>query len=130
MIELETQFQIIFLSILFGIISAMIFSFLSTMLKNSKVIRAILELCFFPFFSIFYYYLIYLINNGVLSIYMPVFIILGIYLYKKFYDKHFSYVYDCLFKKVSSIIKIRKDRWRKLWKEVIIKKIKKPKSIE
>lgn len=129
MIELETQFQIVFVSILFGMVVTNIDTFIRSILRNSKVIKFFLELCFFIFVSIFYYYLIYVLNKGILSIYLPVFLILGVYLHLKFYDKHFSYAYDCLLKKISSIIKKKKDRWI-LWKEAILKKIKKPKSIE
>ena len=130
MIELETQFQIVILSILFGMIGTNLYSLITSIFRNSKVFKAILELCFFITFAISYYYFIYILNNGILNVYMPVFLLVGYYLHMKFYDKHFSFVYNCLFQKFSSIIKKRKDRWKKLWKELIMKKIKKPKSTE
>ena len=130
MIELEVQFQIVISSIIFGMLFTNLYTFIDIMFKKSKVFRSFLELCFFVIVSILYYMLIFKINKGVLSVYMPICLILGYFLHMKFYDKYFSYLYDNLFNKVSCIIYKKKTRLVRTWKEVVVKRIKKEKSIE
>lgn len=130
MIELEVQFQIVISSIIFGMLFTNLYTFIDIMFKKSKVFRSFLELCFFVIVSILYYMLIFKINRGVLSVYMPICLILGYFLHIKFYDKYFSYLYDNLFNKVSCIIYKKKTRLVRTWKEVVVKRIKKEKSTE
>ena len=130
MIELEVQFQIVISSIIFGMLFTNLYTFIDIMFKKSKVFRSFLELCFFVIVSILYYMLIFKINKGVLSVYMPICLILGYFLHIKFYDKYFSYLYDNLFNKVSCIIYKKKTRLVRTWKEVVVKRIKKEKSTE
>ena len=130
MIELEVQFQIVISSIIFGMVFTNLYTFIEIMFKKSKVFRSVLELCFFIAVSVLYYLMIFKINKGVLSVYMPICLILGYYLHMKFYDKHFSCLYDYMFNKVSSIIYKKKTRLVRAWKEVVVKKIKKEKSTE
>lgn len=130
MIELEVQFQIVVVSIVFGMVFTNLYTFLDIFLGKSKVFRSMIELCFFLIVSILYYMLIYKINKGMLSIYMPVCLGLGYFLHMRFYDKHFSCLYKYLFSLTCSIINKKKDRWKKKWKGLITKKIKKEKSTE
>ena len=130
MIELETQFQIVSVGVLFGLFFTTLYKFIDIMLGKSKVFRAIIELCFFFTGAICYYYLIYIINRGILNVYMPAAILFGYYIYMRFYDKYFSCLYEYLFSRFNSIIKKKKDRWKKRWKELMSKIRKKEKSIE
>ena len=91
MIELETQFQIVISSIIFGMVFTNVYKFIDIMLGKSKVFRVIIELCFFLSCSLLYYYLTFIINKGILSIYMPVCLAFGYYIHMRFYDKYFSY---------------------------------------
>ncbi len=130
MIELEVQFQIVISSVLFGMIFTNLYTFIESMFRKSKVFRGVLELCFFIIASVLYYLLIFILNKGILNVYMPFSLILGYLIHMKFYDKHFSYLYDYLFNKISSIINNKKNKVVRVWKEVIAKKIKKGKSTE
>lgn len=125
MIELEVQFQIVFLSIIFGMVATNLYKFIDIILGKSKVFRLFIELCFFLTISVFYYYFIFIINNGILSIYMPVCLLGGYYIHMRFYDKYFSCVYEYLFSKFHSIIEKKRDRWKRRWKELMIKITKK-----
>ena len=130
MIELEVQFQIVIVSVVFGMIFTNLYSFIDIMLNKSKVFRGLIELCFFLSGAIGYYSIIYIINNGALSVYMPVCLLFGRYLHKRFYDKYFSSLYKYIFSRFHSIIEKRKRKWRLLWKELTTKKTKEEKSTE
>ena len=72
MIELEVQFKIVIVSIVFSMFFTNLYTLIDIMLRRSKVFRSIMELCFFIIVSISYYYIVYKINKGILTIYMPV----------------------------------------------------------
>ena len=63
MIELEVQFKIVIISILFGMIFTNLYTLFDIMLRKSKVFRSIIELCFFIIGSSSYYFIIYKINK-------------------------------------------------------------------
>ena len=130
MIELEVQFQVVIASIVFAMAATNLYTFIDILFKKSKVFRSFLELCFFIIVSVSYYALIYILNKGVLNVYMPICLIFGYYLHMKFYDKYFSCLYNYLFTRVSSIINKKKTRVVKVWKEVVAKIIKKEKLTE
>jgi hypothetical protein len=130
MIELEIQFQLVISCILIGMVCANLYSLIDILMGKSKVLRSIIELCFFTIITISFYYFIYLVNSGVLNFYIPICLIIGIYLHKRFYDKHFSCVYNYWFLKIHSIIRINKERCKRVWKGLMSKIIKKPKSTE
>ena len=130
MIELEVQFQIIIATIIFSMIATNIYTCINILLRRSKVFRAIIELSFFSLVAILYYLLIYKINKGILSIYMPVCLIFGWYLHMKFYDKYFSCFYKYIFSKIHSIIDLQRSKWHRLWKELTTKKTKEVESTE
>ena len=130
MIELEVQFQIVFSSIMFGMVFTNLYTFLDIFLGKSKVFRSAIELCFFLITSILYYLLVYKINKGMLSVYMPICLGSGYFLHMRFYDKHFSCLYKYLFSRTCSIINKKKDRCKRIWRGLITKIIKKEKSTE
>lgn len=130
MIELEAQFKIVISSVVFSLCFSNIYRLIDVLLRNSKIFRFVLEISFFLFVSALYYLLVYKINKGILNVYMPISLIAGYYLYMRFYDKHFSCLYKYLFSKLHSIIDVRKDKCKKLWKELKKKKIKKVEQTE
>ena len=130
MIELTVQFQLVISSVIFSMIATNLYTLIDIMLRKSKVFRSVIELCFFIIVSTTYYYLVYKINKGIFSVYLPICLIVGYYLHMRFYDKHFSCLYKYLFSKIHSIIDKRRGKWQRLWKEVIKKKIEKAKSTE
>ena len=126
-LELEVQFQLVITSVIFMMIFTNIYTFIDIVLRKIKIVLIPL---YFLFSSILYYFIIYKISDGVLSIYLPVCLIIGYYLHMKFYDKYFSCVYNYLFSKLSSIINIRKDRCRKWIGQHLKKKKRKEKLTE
>ena len=130
MIELEVQFQIIISTIIFSMVVTNLYTCLDILLRRSKIFRSIIELCFFLSVSGLYYLLVYKINKGILSVYMPACLLLGWYLHMKFYDKYFSCFYKYVFSKFHSIIDLQRSKWHKLWKELITKKTKEVESTE
>lgn len=75
--NLEEQFKVIFYSFIYGMF------FLATlrmflMLKIKKIFqRFITELIFLLCHATLFYFLLYKINNGIISIYIPILFILG-----------------------------------------------------
>lgn len=130
MIELEVQFQIIISTIVFSMFFTNLYTCINILLRKSKVFRSLIELCFFALTSVLYYLLIYRINKGILSVYIPVCLLFGWYLHMKFYDKYFSCFYKYIFSKIHSIIDLQRSKWHKLWKELMTKKTKEVKSTE
>ena len=130
MIELEVQFQIVIASVVFGMVVTNLYTCVDILLRKSRVLRSLIEFVFFTVASSGYYLLIYKINKGILSVYMPVCLLLGWYLHMKFYDKYFSYFYKYIFSKFHSIIDLQRSRWCRLWKELKVKKTKEVESTE
>lgn len=130
-LELETQFQLSIISVVFSLFACMTYSFVTIVFKRSKLLKGIFVLAMFLLVTVLYYFSIYFISNGVLSIYIPIFLLFGYYIYYKFYDKYFSCVFEWVFFKISSIILSKKERFKKIWIERKLKKMKeKEKSIE
>ena len=130
MIELETQFKLVIVSVGFSFVFSNVYALINIALRNSKIIRFVIEVVFFLFVTSLYYCLIYVINKGILNIYMFISLIFGWFLYIRFYDKHFSCLYNYLFSKIHCIIEARKEKLIKVWKELKKKKTKKVKSTE
>ena len=126
-LELEVQFQLVITSVIFMMIFTNMYTFIDIVLRKIKIVLIPL---YFLFSSILYYFIIYKISDGVLSIYLPVCLIIGYYLHMKFYDKYFSCVYNYLFSKLSSIINIRKDRCKKWIGQHLKRKKRKEKLTE
>ena len=84
--SLSQQFQIIIFSFLFGILflaSYDLFNRIFYRIKG-KFVRFVLELIFFSILSGLYFLVLFLINDAVLTIYLPLLIILGALFYIKF----------------------------------------------
>ena len=91
MISLEFQIRIVVLSFLFGLFGMFLYSIFNRIFfyKKRKFIRFILEPLFFLLLTVFFYYLNYKVSLGHQTIYIPLFILLGILVYQMFYAKYF-----------------------------------------
>ena len=130
MIELETQFQLCISSIVFSMFFTNIYTFIDIIFSRIKILKGVLVMISFICATLIYYYLLFIINKGKLTIYIPLFLLSGYYLHMKFYDKYFSCLYQYLFLKIHSIIIKNRERCKRVWKELMKKKIKKVKSTE
>ena len=128
-LELETQFQLSIVSVVFSMIATNVYTFIEIIFKRLTIIKCMANILFFVIFSVLYYAIIYFISGGILSIYLIFFLILGYYLHMRFYDKYFSCWYDYLFLKISSIINNVKGRCSKRWKERKFKKMRKKENL-
>ncbi len=96
--NLGQQFQVILFSLLFGMIFLACYDiFNRTFYKiRGKLVRFVLELIFFSVLSTIYFFILFLINDAILSIYMPLFLILGGFIYMKF----LSFPLLCIYEKI------------------------------
>jgi len=124
MISLQRQFQSVVLSIVFGMFFMFMFLNHHRIFRNKNIIlRLFFKLPLFISLTYLYFYLNALVNDGLLNIYIPLFIILGMWIYHKFYSKYILKYLDKLiafinifiinklkleFKKLYGIIKVRK----------------------
>lgn len=94
--SLGKQFQIILISYLFGMIFLACYDiFNRTFYKlKGKLVRFVFELIFFSVLVTIYYFVIFLINDGILSIYMPLFLIIGGLVYLKFVSSPLQCLYE------------------------------------
>ena len=128
-LELEVQFQLAVVSVVFSLVFSVIYKWISIIFSRIKLVKGILVFFLFFSFAVLYYFVIYKISNGVITIYLPLFLGLGCYIYAKFYDKYFSCLFECQFLKISSIIEIRKERYKKKWIEYKLKRKKEKENL-
>lgn len=85
MMNLEEQFKVMFFSFIYGMF------FLSTVkaLKNIKykkiIYRFIAELIFMIIHVLLFYFLLYKINGGILSVYIALFFLVGLFFCRLLY---------------------------------------------
>lgn len=127
MMELEVQFQVFFMSILFGMYLLSFYQLLNKFLFTKKVIRFFFELPFFVFNFLFYYFLLFKLNSGVFNIYLIPAIFIGFYIHQKFYAPKILLYYEFILNKFNAIIQKRKTRRTKNGKNK--KRKKHPKNI-
>ena len=124
--ELEVQFQIFFMSILFGMYLLSSWQLLNRIFFHKYIIiRFFFELLFFTLNFIFYYYLLFKLNGGVFSIYLIIGLTIGFFFHQKFYAPKFLSLYEFILKKINVIISKRKVRRKKYGKNTKRKKHKK-----
>ena len=76
--DLEIQIQSIFFSFVYGMFSSLLFNVLHKALYScNRIIRLISNFIFILFIFSLYFYLLYLINCGVVHIYFVILFILG-----------------------------------------------------
>lgn len=109
MMELEVQFQIFFMSILFGMYLLSFWQFLNRIFLNKIIIRFFFELLFFVINFLFYYYLLFKLNGGIFNIYLLLGLFIGFCIHQKFYARKILLFYEFILKKINGIIlKIKK----------------------
>ena len=124
MISLERQFQSIVLSIAFGMFFMFIYSLFDRLFKSVKFyFRLPFELILFLCLTYLFFILNVYVNEGILHIYIPLFIFVGFFLYLKFYSKYIMKWFEKVlklikqkvvdkikleFKKIYDIIKLKK----------------------
>lgn len=111
MISLERQFQSIVLSIAFGMFFMFSYSLFDRLFKNTKVyLRLPFELTLFLSLTYLFFILNVYVNEGIIHIYIPLFIFMGIIIYHKFYSKYilrsFENVLNFIDKKILDKIKL------------------------
>jgi len=116
--SIEVQIQLMVMSILFGFIFMIIYSFFNELFYKNRF-RIIIELPLFVFGTLLYFFFLYKINGGFLNIYLILFILIGILIYTLFYIKLFLFKYTIIHKKIilffnkHAIIKKKKERKKK-----------------
>lgn len=125
MIELEVQFQIFFMSILFGMYLLSSWQFLNRLFKDKIFIRFFFELPFFVFNFLLYYFFLFKLDGGIFNIYLLLGLFIGFFIHQKFYAPKILLFYECIFQKMHAIIiKIKgrkrygKNKKRKKFQEV------------
>ena len=125
MMELEVQFQILFVSILFGMYLLSFWQLLNRIFLKKIIIRFFFELPFFILNFLFYYFLLFKLNGGVFNIYLLLGIFIGFFIHQKFYASKILLFYEFILNKVNGIIKNIKMRCKKYGKNKKRKKHKK-----
>ena len=110
MMELEVQFQVLFMSILFGMYLLSFWQLLNRFFYQKTVLRFFFELPFFIVNFLLYYFLLFKLNNGIFNIYLLLGLFVGFYIHQKFYASKILLFYEFILKKFNDIIKKSK-RW-------------------
>ena len=105
MMELEVQFQVFFMSILFGMYLLSSWQFLNRIFLNKFFIRFFFELFFFVANFLFYYFLLFKLNGGLFNIYLPLAIIIGFLIHQRFYAPKILLFYEFILRRIHDIIK-------------------------
>ena len=108
--ELEVQFQVLFMSILFGMYLLSFWQLLNRIFYKKTILRFFFELPFFTINFLLYYFLLFKLNNGVFNIYLLLGLFIGFYIHQKFYASKILLYYEFILKKFNDIIKKSK-RW-------------------
>lgn len=108
--ELEVQFQVFFMSILFGMYLLSFWQLLNRIFYKKTILRFFFELPFFTVNFLLYYFLLFKLNNGVFNIYLLLGLFIGFYIHQKFYASKILLYYEFILKKFNDIIKKSK-RW-------------------
>lgn len=113
MITLERQIHIISISILFGIGFMFIWSIFNVAFykKKKTFVRLIFEIILYVCASTIYFIIVAKKTDGIVSIYAPLFLVLGIIIYQKIYAKLFnktiSKIADKIYTKIILKLKVK-----------------------
>lgn len=125
MMSLEVQFQIFFMSILFGMYLLSFWQLLNRIFINAIITRFLFELVFFVLNFLLYYVLLFNLNGGVFNLYLVLGLFIGFFLHQKFYAPKILPYYEFILKKINDIIKKTKSKVIKNGKSKKRKKSKK-----
>ncbi len=114
--SLSQQFQIIIFSFLFGIFFLAVYDLFNRLFYKikGKFVRFVFELILFSLLSTIYFFILFVINDAVLTIYLPLSLIIG----GLFYFKFLSFP---LLKLYESIIKSIKNKFRPYYLSILKK---------
>ena len=104
MMELEVQFQVFFMSIIFGMYLLSFWQFLNRIFLKKIIIRFFFELPFFIFNFLFYYYILFKLNGGVFNIYIVLALFIGFFIHQKFYAPKFLLFWTFKPQKICSVL--------------------------
>ena len=110
MMELEVQFQVFFMTILFGMYLLSFYQFFNKLFLKNTAIRFFFELPFFTINSLLYYFILFKLNGGIFNIYLILAILTGFYIHQKFYAPKILPYYDSISNKFNAIIQMKKKR--------------------
>lgn len=113
MMELEVQFQVFFMSILFGMYLLSFYQFINNFFCKNTILRFFFELPFFTFNFLFYYFFLFKLNGGIFNIYLILGLLIGFYIHQKFYAQKFLLYYEFISNKFNAIIQKKKARRKK-----------------
>lgn len=93
---LSQQFQILLFSFLYGFFIMMLFDLFNRILfrQKGKLIRLVLEIIFFTLSSFVYFILHLFISNAIFNIFLPIFLLIGIFTYIYTLQPYFLVLYD------------------------------------
>lgn len=111
--QLEVQFQIFFMSILFGMYLLSFWQFFNRLFLNKIIIRFFFELFFFVCNFLLYYFFLFKLNGGVFNLYLIFGLFTGIFIHQKFYAPKILPYYEFILGKINVIISKVKKRWKR-----------------
>ncbi len=101
--DLLNQIQVSIYSLFFGAIFLFFFSFINRLFFKLTILKNLMIIFYFLIMTIIYFYLLVILNNGVLRIYYPLFILLGAFLYQKFYAPYVLRFFEKIVSKLNKI---------------------------
>ena len=113
MMELEVQFQIFFMSILFGMYLLSFWQLFNRLFLKKIIIRFFFELLFFVFNFLLYYFILFKLNGGIFNLYLIFGLFIGIFIYQKLYAPKILPCYEFILKKINGIMYKVKKRWKR-----------------
>ncbi len=133
MIELRIQIQSLIYACVYGMCFGVVWSFLNRILYflHRNIVRLLLEVMICAGLAIVFFWGLLNINGAKINQYIIICLLLGLYLFERYYAVHFLTLYEWLMKKVKNFIKPiyfyfkKKFAIIRKWKEVIKKWIKK-----
>ena len=114
--ELEVQFQVFFMSIIFGMYLLSFWQFFNRLFYKKIIIRFFFELPFFVLNFLLYYFLLFKLNGGLFNIYLIIGLLIGFYMHQKFYAPKILSLYEFIFNKFNAIISAIKKRCKRYGK--------------
>ena len=105
--SLSQQFQIIIFSFLFGIFFLAVYDLFNRLFYKikGKFVRVVFELILFSLLSTIYFFILFIINDAVLTIYLPLSLIIGGLFYFKFLSFPLLTLYESIIKKIKNRIR-------------------------
>ncbi len=122
--ELIIQIKSLVISCLLGIFISMTYSFINRLFYRLRrnILRYIIEIIMMICFSYVYVITVVYVNDGIITLYMMITFLIGIYLYEKYYAKHFLVLYEAILRLLRYILSPFIFIFRKIC--VILKKIR------